>query len=169
MKYIILSLICFLSVTFCNAQRVTYNDLIYVLNHNIAISEDYLSNKGFEFSGVDTLTGKLVTFNYSFTKNSKYDKTYISVDKKSSKEIFYEVSVYTLLQSDYLPIKALIKKLGYKLLNTEVREGNLINTYKKDFLEIRFMLTSNQKLDYTQYYITITDTNKQLKAWNLSE
>jgi len=187
MKTLLLFAICLLSFTICKAQRVSYNDLIFVLNHDVDATEDYLSNKGFEFSKVDTLTntahssrriingydfGKVDTLeqiSYIFTKNSSHDKWYISVEKKSIKEIFYEVSMYTTFQADYLAIKAFIKKLGYKPLNTKVNNGDLVTTYKKGFMEISFMLTHDEKLDFTTYYISITDTDKEKAAWKLSE
>jgi len=169
MKTPLTLIIILLNFSICTAQRVTYRDVIFVLNHNIAETEDFLSNKGFEFNKVDTLKGQLEQVCYSFSKNSKNNNQYIGLEKKSVKDIFYEVSMFTVLQSDYLKIKSSIKKEGYKLSSTKTNNGELQLVFKKGEIEITFSTSYKPDIEMTDYYISFTNTKKQEKAWELSK
>lgn len=171
--FTVILFLLFLSIpTF--AQRITYSDLLYMLRHTVEESDDYLSEKGFSFSGVDTIKNDndelLSAVSYSYHKNSKYSTSYMSIEKKSNRDIFYEVSFYSLLQTDYAKFKANVKALGFIANGTEVSNSGLVNYFTKGNLEVSFMqhkLTKEGVDDVTDYYITLTDKSLMRKIWNL--
>lgn len=160
MKRILLITIVITSIAnSLKAQRVTYNDMNYALNHNIENTETYLSKKGFSYGGIDTLNDSTKEYSYSFTKNSYESPNYISVSKKTYNNVFIESGLYTTKQDDYLKIKLFIKSIGYKLVSTKTTDiGGVIFVYKLRDKEIDFMVTRKADREITDYYITLTDT-----------
>jgi hypothetical protein len=164
MKKIIILIIVLLSFELCNAQRITYNDLKYVLYHNVGQTEDYLSKKGFNFSKIDTIDKEKEGISYDFDKYSKYKINFISVGKESVNSKFYTVSTLTNLQNDYLLLKSSIKKLGFILTSTNSHNKSLIIDYKKNNLIMSFWITKNSETEVTTYYISLTDENLEKVA-----
>lgn len=151
-------------VSICSAQRVTFIDLKFVLYHNVGEAEDYLSQKGFSFSKINTLGKDSSGISYGFYKNSKHSKEYVSVSKTGRQEIFYSSDAYTNYQSDYLLFKSSIKKLGFKLISTRPDDGSLAIVYRKENLEITFYITKDSETELTSYYIGLDDNALKIKA-----
>ncbi|HTI60762.1 hypothetical protein [Mucilaginibacter sp.] len=163
-KLFVLALSMF-SVTICLAQRVTYEDLKYVLTHNVAQTEDYLSNKGFDFSKIDTIVGKEnIALSYNFDKNSHYSIHFVGISKEGINNIFYNASAITNAKSDYMFLKSSIKKYGFVFISTETRTGNLIINYMKGTLLFSFWIKKNQETEVTTYYISLTDETQEKLA-----
>lgn len=59
----------------CNAQRVTYSDLTYVLNHDLGNIEDYLSKKGFDYDRKDTVSDERTAYSIIFKNIIKIIRT----------------------------------------------------------------------------------------------
>lgn len=169
MKLFLLIIVVFLNLRICNAQRITYNNLKYVLYHNIGETEDFLSQKGFSFSKIDTLTDQDISaITYNFCKNSAQSINYISVAKTSLNSVFYESYTFTVLQNDYLSLKKSIKQLGFKLTSSDTYDNYLIVDYKKENLLVSFMIKKNLETEITSYGITLKDLSLEKKARQLS-
>lgn len=163
------SLILTLTIMFNNleAQRITYNDLKFILYHNLGDSEDFLSKMGLSFSRVDTMGTKPTALVYNFAKNSPHSVYYFNIEKKSINDVFCSVSFFTVIQSDYLKLKESIKNLGFKRTGTEVYDGKLYITYRKGDLQIEFASAKGQLVDETTYYISLLDLKLNKMARSL--
>jgi len=141
------------------SQRVTYRDMIYVLNHDITQSTDYLTNKGFEYTGIDTLSDSTHTYSYRFTKNPSNKPSYISLNKEKINNIFCEVSTFTMYKSDYLKLKESIISEGFKLNKTDFdSQGRMIMHYSKGKYSIIIMITRSSELGATEYYFSCANS-----------
>lgn len=146
------------------AQRVTYSDLKYVLYHSLEDNEGFLLKKGFTYAGISDYEGGVSNYNYS--KNSKHSKEYISISKKTYKEISYEASLYTISQNDYILFKSQVKKLGFILNATDRNTQSTIYDFSKGNLLISFWVTLSE-YGFPDYYITLVDKTLETKYLQL--
>lgn len=144
------------------AQRITYNDLKYILYHTIDESETYVLRKGFMFSGITDYKGGISNYNYS--KNSAKTLNYMSVAKKLYKEISYQSSFYTLSKEDYELFKLSAKKDGFVLTSTKRDEQSIIYSYELNNLVLSFWITYISEYGFPDYYITLVDKTFEEKV-----
>lgn len=143
MKRILLILIFIVSCTLCKAQRVTYNDLRYVLSHNLGQIEEYLSQKGFNYAGADTASEEKKIYSSKFVKKYKDYINEITVSKGTIDGEPLDASFDTYLKSDYLAFKNYIKKIGYVMLNSSTTEnGSLLLQYNKGKSTVAFSIAT---------------------------
>lgn len=137
----------------CNAQRVTYSDLTYVLNHDLGNIEDYLSKKGFDYDRKDTVSDERTAYSIIFKKHYQDYKDNISISKSTSLGFYPNVTFSTTRRSDYLAFKNSIKQLGYKIGKTETDDaGSLDIEYYKGNMKVLFSVSRMKDFD-TNYYI----------------
>ena len=156
------TLLSFILLTgLCYAQRITYNDLYYVLYHDIGQTGTYLNNKGFNFERCDTSKIDSSELSFYFSKNSGNTNAYICVDKYSKYYMDYAVGFWTLYLSDVILFKKFAFRLGYKQTDAMAIDGSLLTVYKKGINELKFSEKKHSDLGTSSYYIILTDIQIQ--------
>jgi|GEM_PF-2268611 hypothetical protein len=141
MKKVVLIQIFLTIGYYCAAQRVSYQDLQFVLNHNLGQVEEYLSKKGFNYDGVDTINTEPHTYSSNFFKRSKNFRNNITISKYFQSGESIESSFDTQVKSDYLAFKSYIKTIGFKLVgNRTGKNGSLDLIYNNDKMTITFTI-----------------------------
>jgi len=158
MKKILLVFTLLMTQLIGKAQRVTYNDLKFVLYNDISKVEDYLSYKKFEFVGIDSNLTEDNHYDYVFIQHwSNKDNKYLRISKRSFNGVFYESTLKSYLQSDYLKFRTSIIKSGFRLIKTNIENDIFHNLYKKGSLEINIFISSTDNPDIHNYDITLID------------
>ncbi len=161
MKRLLLISMLLISLTVCNAQRITYNDLKYAITHDLDQVEDHFSKKGFSYGGVDTFGVDRNHYSYSLIKKGKTHKADLYIGKEAVNGTFCKSSLYTTFQSDYLLLKTDIKRNGFKFIETRTHSnGSLINVYNKGIYNIEIWLRRNKEFEFTEYNIWLINENQ---------
>ncbi len=153
----ILSLIALFSISGCKsfAQRMNYNDLNYVLYHDMEPTKDYLLAKGFAYSGIEYPDKENGISSSLFEKNPRSSKDYITLSKAFFDSTSYQVNYLTRLKDDYLSLKEEIQHLGFILDKTEDQNQSTLEHFQKDNLEIVIYSPVDKTL--SEYSIYLTD------------
>jgi len=142
MKRFLLLLICTISFSSLKAQRITLNDLKYVLYHNIGATEDYLSKKGFNYAGSDTASKEKEISMANFVKKGKAYVNEITVSQEYQQGQTIAAIFDTFLKSDYIAFKDNITKNGFKMVDSHTTEnGSLMLEYHKGKLTVAFTIS----------------------------
>lgn len=131
-KYI-LTAVLMLLITESFAQDFTLAELIKINNYKIDNFDTYVTQKGYQYYDNKNTDFKDQTSYVHYINGVK--KSYISkfYYKTQNKEM---VSFQTGKNTTYLKIKAELKSLGFKFINTESNDGTTFFDYKKGNIEI---------------------------------
>jgi len=143
------------------SQRISINDLKYVLYHTVDETEDYLFAKGFSYAGITDLE------DVSSNDYSKFPKTsdqYISVSKYICNGFTYQSYLFTAKQTDYTSLKQQVKNLKFKLVKTQRDKQSTIYTFAKGNLEIDFEI-SIASFGVPIYAIFLRDVIQTKRRW----
>lgn len=157
-----------------NAQRVTYNDLTFLLNCSPGDAIDYLMSKGFYYAGSDTTITEPLYVKINFSKNKGDDMSFMGVTKRALNGVFYEVSFFTAYKSDYLKFKEYLKKMGFDKTETTSHDSTVTESYLnlkhfKRYIQCDIDIGHDTGHDYNYYYITVQNIKKRFLAESIKD
>ncbi len=143
----------FLILTISNfsySQKLKFQDLKFIYEHDIETVDNYLLNKGFDFYKREKDESQDIRYSNQYISKNR---TFIVKNGDDSNEGFSWYQFYD--RSIYLSIKEECKKNGYRLLSTEpipLNESSLNYTYTNGKRKIQF--NSSFEQNTTKYFIT---------------
>jgi hypothetical protein len=153
-----LTVVLILITTPIFGQDFSLAELIKINNYKLDDFDTYVTQKGYRYyENKNTDFSDATSYVYSI---NGVKKSYITkfFRKTQPKEM---VSFQTGKNTIYLKIKAELKSLGFKFINTGTYEGDTYFEYKKENIEIS-LTSSVQKNNYgvelTTYEISVTKT-----------
>lgn len=151
-----LTTVSMLLITQIFSQDFTLAELIKINNYKIDDFDTYVTQKGYEYYENKNTNFSDVTSYVHYVNGVK--KSYISkfYYKTQTKEM---VSFQTGKNTTYLKIKAELKLLGFKFIDTETYEGTTFFNYKKGNIEIAlasFVQENTYRDKLTTYEISVT-------------
>ena len=142
MRNIVKILLCILvfSISEGKAQSLTFNDLKYLLDHDMESADNYVTAKGFRFEEIKKGdNGNCdATHWYLETKNiTDYNHNFISKFCFHAKEGFIMYQFEDKSISD--KIKSICKSLKFKVITTYISEtNNMCSKFENDLYIIEF-------------------------------
>jgi hypothetical protein len=164
MKTLLCTVLLFVSFN-AFGQRITYRDLVTLLYGSLSQSEEYLTNKGLQFDRIYPTPSDSNAVNVEFSKFPETSKFNIRVSKSAYKNIYYTVSFTSYLQSDYIAMKASLKKLGFRETKSQIFKASLVTDYKKGMIIFTIFLAKNEILNLPEYTMIIRDAYLSEKAF----
>lgn len=141
----------------CSAQRISYEQLQKMYFFDLEETEDYLATQGFRFEGIDTLGDKKDRHLYNFVKNNSSPNNYLSITKWEANGRFYDITLDTYSQSDYLAIKNAVKKNRFERIHFGPNNnGGIIEVFKKNPFECSFEINYHKTDNITSYFISFS-------------
>ncbi len=157
MKTITFYIIFFLFSTISIAQNYTLSELIKINNYNLDDFDTYVTQRGYKYyesKSSDFSDGTSYAYSVNGIRKSYITKFY---QKLTDKEM---VSFQTSNNTTYLKIKAELKTLGFKLIKTDIYNGDTYFDYKKGKIEVTLALgTQEEDLNgnkLTSYEISVS-------------
>jgi hypothetical protein len=154
----ILAVVLILITTITSGQEFSLAELIKINNYKMDDFDTYVTQKGYRY---------YENKNKEFSSATSYVYSINGVKKSYITKFFRKtqptemISFQTGESTTYLKIKAELKSLGFKLINTGTYEGDTYFDYKKENIEIS-LTSSVQKNSYgvelTTYEISVTRT-----------
>lgn len=153
MKRLILIIAGLLISSIASAQRVTYNDLLYLVNHNLAEVQENLIDKGYNYTGVDTAATNKQMLTYKFVTGKLLDQIWL--EHSTLYGVTYSATFGTFKTNDYILFKNSIKDLGYVMTETTTNKGGMLSIkYVKDDLIVLLSISpSNAALNNQNFYV----------------
>lgn len=156
--------ICLLFITSATfAQRITYADLLFALNHNDKkVVEDKLLTKGFAFSGVNVEEyTRTPDKTYNYDNASGVVSNLVEIFINEYQGITFRVSATTSKLDEYVKYKNQIKVLGFKLESSNQENKTSSSSYVNGDLSANLSVVVNS--DDTKSYFISLDSDKKYK------
>lgn len=137
------------------SQNLTFNDLKYLLEHNVESSDTYITKKGFKYYKVEKYD-YCDAMIWSFDRNTYNDRAQAFIAKNC-----YEASLGFILyqlgeQTTFNKIKEYCKSIGFRLTKTETSPFNdLCSTFENTKYKIEFCSGLNENTNLNSYTITL--------------
>lgn len=137
-------------------QKLTFNDLKYLLEHDMESSDVYLTKKGFQyFEAKKGVNGECDEMTWAFERNSYNNKASAFILKYCNEDfgyIWYQLSN----QPTFNEIKEYCKSIGFNLIKTEFNKFNdLCSTFENSKYSIKFCSGMDEKSNLNSYFITL--------------
>ena len=153
----------------CNlalSQNLTYQDMKYLLEHEIEDADNYISKKGFLYHRTEeNNNGDCKTMFWSFDRNTSNNRAVAFISKycfvANSGFIWYQLGDRKTFDN----IKSYCKSSGFKQSTTETdKEGSLCTTYDGEKFKIQFCSGLNTGTNKNIYTITLSHKPKPQKV-----
>lgn len=156
-----LKLFCFSFVILLSiesySQNLTFNDLKYLLEHNVESSDTYITKKGFKYHEAQKSENDFCdAMIWSFDRNTYNDRAQAFIAKNCYEAnlgfIWYQLSDQTTFDK----IKEHCKSMGFRLTKTETSKFNdLCSTFENTKYEIKFCSGLEKNTNRNSYTITL--------------
>ena len=154
MKYLLVILISFMFFQPTNGQSLSFEDLVNVLKMPVVNADDFLSLKGYKFTGKENMDGiATILYSYVIGKSQPTAKVVQKVIWDGRKTTQYYVCYITFDMDEYLGFRKLIVDDNYKRLDKDVSEEA---NYSNGSLDVTFKSKPLEGL--TSYWITVYPT-----------
>lgn len=140
------------------SQNLTFNDLKYLLEHDIESSDSYITKKGFKYHEAEkSENGECASMIWSFNRNINNDRAIAFIAKNCFEAnlgiIWYQLGE----QVTFDKIKEYCKTIGFKLTKTETSKFNdLCSTFENTKYEIKFCSGLDNITNKNSYTITLS-------------
>jgi hypothetical protein len=136
-----------------NAQVLSISDITPMLFYNNDQIDTYLSNKGFEFEGLNNLDD-CDKLNYYF-KLSEWQREFITKYNYKNGRLMLTYSIFDV--KAYSKLKQEIKLNGFEFISQESYEGKLILHYKKGKIYLSIWSGKAEGESYTAYEFNLSN------------
>ncbi|MGN6399125.1 MAG: hypothetical protein ACTHMD_01650 [Flavisolibacter sp.] len=141
MKKIFLLLIVATFTQVCNAQKLSLNEIITLLDKDFDYFDTYVTSKGFEFLDNDKKPEMKFKVAYAY-KRTATNKAEYFIDKKEYYDAPQNVVAYqTSFKNVYLDLKKQITLKGFKYVDSEVDGKAVFYNYTKGSYKISLGLS----------------------------
>jgi hypothetical protein len=145
--------ICFLFLfitTNLFSQNLTLSEILKIKKMDLAKAEEYLTNKGWEFTDAEEeANGKMGSASFAYDKSEFSDKaTSFITYYFSSYNLSKRINVQLHSKMKYNEYLSSIKSFGCKLLATKVIDGNIDKVYQG--ATTTFIISTSTSLNYNE-------------------
>jgi hypothetical protein len=142
-------------------QNLTFDEVLSLRKKSFSSFEEYLNIKGWSFFNANEPEGVSKFGSVTFA----YDKSYYDDKAESFINYYYSdyhenrLSIQVVRKDIYMKYQSRIKSLGMRLINSEIKDGDLVKIYQGKTTTVKLSISSQQE-DYsasskTSYWFSI--------------
>lgn len=161
-----LILILFFISPFCNAQNITFDELLELRKKNFANVEEFMSSRGWSFTGGEKATSdELGTMNFAYKKSLYNEKAesffhyFMDIDDTGCM-----VNIQLRDKTKYIEYLNRIRALGCKLVDSKFENSAIEKIYKglttTIIVSVRNSVKDNSSTIKATYYFTILPNSR---------
>lgn len=138
-----------------NAQKISLDDLIALRKKDIVAVEENLTSKGWSLlKSSESIDGDFAQVTFAYNKSAYDDKADSFIDYYDSSHLnLKRIKVQVHKTEDYNSLLARIKSIGFKLIDSNVKEGEIIKFYQGATTTIQVKISTDKDESNSTYTI----------------